>query len=151
MRAIARVDVGLLILRLAGLYLALAHGLEKVTGLSTGQSRFPERVAALGFPAPELFAWAAALSEFGGGLLIAVGLFTRWAALFAAFTMFVAGFVRHRALGHFLSWIGIAPVSEKVLEAWDDPETALVYLLAFVALALVGPGRLSIDARRAHR
>ncbi len=141
-------DVALLILRLAGLYLALGHGLGKVIGLASGESRFPETVAKLGFPAPVLFAWAAALAEFVGGLAVTVGLFARWAAGFAAFNMFVAGFLRHQAIGHFLAWVGIAPVSEQVLEAWRDPELALVYMLVFVALAFAGPGRLSIDAKR---
>jgi len=140
-------DIALLILRLAGLYLALNHGLGKVMGLASGQSRFPDAVASMGFPVPLLFAWAAGLAEFAGGLAVALGLFTRWAAAFAAFNMSVAAFVRHKAIGHLLAWLGIAPVSAEVLEAWRDPELALVYLLAFVALALAGPGRLSIDAK----
>jgi putative oxidoreductase len=141
-------DVALLILRLAGLYLAFGHGLGKIIGLAGGESRFPETVAKLGFPAPLLFAWAAALAEFVGGLAVTLGLFARWAAAFAAFNMFVAAFMRHRAIGHFLAWLGVAPVSEDVLEAWRDPELAIVYLLVFVALAFSGPGRFSIDAKR---
>ncbi len=144
-------DIGLLILRLAGLYLALAHGLGKVTALASGESRFPERVASLGFPAPELFAWAAGLSELVGGLAIVVGLFTRWAAVFAAFTMFVAAFVRHRAASQFMSWLGVAPASAEMKEAWGDPELAIVYWLVFVALAFIGPGRHSLEARRGKR
>ena len=141
-------DVALLILRLAGLYLALSHGLGKVVGLAGGESRFPETVAKLGFPAPLFFAWAAALAEFVGGLAVTLGLFARWAAAFAAFNMFVAAFMRHRAISQFLAWLGIAPVSEDVLEAWRDPELAIVYMLVFVALAFSGPGRFSIDAKR---
>jgi putative oxidoreductase len=140
-------DVGLLILRLAGLYLALGHGLGKVIGLATGESRFPATVASMGFPAPMFFAWAAALAEFAGGLAVTLGLFTRWAATFAATSMFVAGFVRHHALAQFFSWLAIAPVADEVLETWRDPELALVYLLVFVALAFAGPGRFSIDAQ----
>jgi putative oxidoreductase len=140
-------DLGLLILRLAGIYLALGHGMGKIIGLASGQSRFPAGLAEMGFPLPTLFAWAAGLSEFAGGLALALGLFTRWAAAFAAFTMFVAGFVRHKAMSQLLSWLGVAPASEESLKAWGNPELAVVYLLVCAAVSLVGPGRFSLDAR----
>ena len=53
-------DIGLLILRLAGLYLALSHGLGKVTSLASGQGAgFIKATADMGFPMPAVFAWAA--------------------------------------------------------------------------------------------
>lgn len=140
-------DIGLLILRLAGLYMALGHGWGKVVGLASGESRFAEALAGMGFPVPIVFAWAAALAEFVGGLAVALGIFTRWAAALAAVTMFVAGFMRHRALGHLASWLGIAPASEETAKAWGNPELALTYLAIFVAVALLGPGRFALDAK----
>lgn len=118
-------DLGLLVLRLgAGLPLALAHGLGKLPP-SDG---FIEGTAEMGFPVPVLFAWAAALAEFAGGLLVAAGLLTRPAAVVAAFTMAVAAFVRHGG------------------DAFGDRELAIVYLVMLVAVALTGPGRFSLDA-----
>lgn len=140
-------DLALLILRLAGLYLAFGHGWGKVLGLATGQSRFAEGVANLGFPLPLVFAWAAALAELAGGIAVALGLLTRWAAAFAGVTMFVAAFLQHHALGRFLSWIGVSPASEDQLKAWGNPELAVIFLLVFVAVALLGPGRFAIDAK----
>jgi putative oxidoreductase len=140
-------DLGLLILRLAGLYLAIGHGWGTVVGLASGDTRFVEGVANLGFPVPIVFAWAAALSEFVGGIAMALGLFTRWAAAVAASTMFVAAFVRHRAASRFLSWIGVAPASEDQLKAWGSPELATIFLLVCLGTALLGPGRFSIDSR----
>jgi putative oxidoreductase len=118
-----------------------------VAGLASGQSRFVEGVAAMGFPAPLLFAWLSALAEFAGGLGVVLGLFTRWAAALATVNMFVAGFLRHQAHRHLLSWLGIAPASEEALKAWGNPELALAYLTILAGVALLGPGRFSIDAK----
>ncbi len=139
-------DVALLVLRLAGLGLALAHGWGKIAALASGESSgFIEGVGRLGFPMPGLFAWAAGLAEFAGGLFVAFGLFTRVAASFSAFTMLVAGFLRHKFHLHLLVWLGLCQASEETIEGWRDPEKALVYFLIFVALTLMGPGRLSLD------
>jgi putative oxidoreductase len=118
-------DTGLLLLRLfGGLALALGHGLGKIPP-SEG---FIGMVGGLGFPAPEVFAWASGLAEFGGGLLLAMGLLTRPASLIVAFNMAVAAFLQHA----------------------DDPfggkEKALLFLAIAVCFLLTGPGRFSLDA-----
>jgi putative oxidoreductase len=65
-------DMGLVILRVyTGLALAFAHGMGKVPP----QPGFVSMVEGMGMPG--FFAWLAALAEFGGGLLLAVGLMTR--------------------------------------------------------------------------
>lgn len=121
-------DIGFTILRLAaGLMMAFGHGINKVPP-SEG---FIEGVGELGFPLPALFAWMAGISEFFGGILLALGLLTRPAAFLIAGTMTVAAFMQH----------------------WDDPlfgsgpskEMALLYLIIALAFMLVGSGRLSID------
>lgn len=139
-------DLALLLLRLSGLGLALAHGLGKVLALSGGQGdRFVEGVASLGFPLPGLFAWAAALAEFLGGLCVALGLGTRVAAAFAGFAMFVAAFVRHHAFQHLLVAVGAMRASEETVRSWGNPELALLYLLAFATLTLAGGGRFALE------
>ncbi len=50
----------------------------------------------MGFPFPLLFAWIAVLTEFIGGILLILGLFTRPAALLNAILTFVAAFVYHQ-------------------------------------------------------
>ena len=139
-------DIALLLLRLSGLGLALAHGYGKVAALATGQGDgFIAGVDSLGFPLPGLFAWAAALAELLGGLCVALGLGTRVAAALAGATMFVAAFVRHHALQHLLVALGAMKASEETVRSWGNPELALVYLLAFATLVLTGGGRLSLD------
>jgi putative oxidoreductase len=139
-------DLALLLLRLSGLGLALAHGYGKVLALAGGQGdRFIEGVASMGFPLPGLFAWAAALAEFLGGLCVALGLGTRVASAFAGFAMFVAAFVRHHAFQHLLVALGAMRASEETVRSWGNPELALLYLLAFTTLVLAGGGRFAIE------
>jgi putative oxidoreductase len=108
-----------------GLALALAHGLGKIPP----PDRFVQGVVKMGFPSPEVFAWLAALAEFGGGLLLAVGFLVRPAALAIAFNMGVAAFVAHAA------------------DPFRTREMALLFLaLALVFLAL-GGGRFALDRR----
>jgi putative oxidoreductase len=118
-------DGALLILRLTfGLSMAFAHGLGKVPP----HEKFVEVVAQMGFPLPVVFAWSAGLTEFLGGILIAIGLATRPSALFLAFTMAIAAFVAHA----------------------DDPfqkkETAILYLAFSVAIMLLGSGKYAVDS-----
>jgi putative oxidoreductase len=145
-------DLGRLALRLSGLLMAFGHGWGKVVTLATGGGApFIEGVEAIGFPWPLAFAWAAALAECAGGLLVALGLGTRIAAGLAGFTMLVAGFLVHHAHEHLLVTLGLLQVDEKTRQSWGNPEMALLYLLLFVGVALVGPGRYSLDARIARR
>jgi putative oxidoreductase len=126
----ARVDTpaghaGLLVLRVfAGLALAFAHGYGKIPP-SPG---FAGMLGGLGLPAPEAFAWMAALAEFVGGLLLALGLLTRP----VAFVLVV-----HFAVVVLLAHAG-DPFGDRELGLFFGV-TALLYLLA-------GPGRYSVDA-----
>jgi putative oxidoreductase len=127
-------DVGLLLLRLgSGLLLITQHGWGKLASayayLAHGKEwKFIEGVGKLGFPAPEFFAICAALAEGIGSVLLIVGLFTRYAALFIAITMGVAIY-RH-------------------LTSDFRFELAALYFLIALALVLLPPGRFSLDAKR---
>ena len=88
-------DIGLTILRVgAGVQLAVLHGWVKVydDGNWGPPSGLLSSTENLGFPAPLLFAWCAMLAEFLGGILLALGLFTRPAAFLIMSTMTVAAF-----------------------------------------------------------
>ncbi len=117
-------DLGLLLVRLAfGGTLALVHGWPKMFDVS----QFAEGVARLGFPAPSLFAFAAAAGELLGGLCLALGLFTRPASLLVLVTMLVAALHVH----------GADPFAKK--------ELALAYAAISLALLVAGAGRFSLD------
>jgi putative oxidoreductase len=129
-------DFGLAILRIGiGLMMALGHGYGKVfhDGALGPPQMLVDGVTAMGFPAPYAFAWCAALAEFAGALLLAVGLFTRPAALALTFNMGVAAFVVHRADPLFMTGQGASK------------EPALLFLLPFVFLLFAGAGRFSLD------
>ncbi len=117
-------DLGLLIFRLfVGLSMALAHGLGKIPP----NDQLVGGVEAIGFPMPLVFAWLAALAECAGGFAIALGLFTRYAALFLGFTMAVAGFIVHSA------------------DPFQTKEMAFLYLASCILLVFAGAGRFSLD------
>jgi uncharacterized membrane protein YphA (DoxX/SURF4 family) len=137
----AREDAALLLLRGAGLMLALTFGRQKVVGyialIRAGQplasSGLAPLIAALGLPAPGFLGVCAVLNESIGASLIAFGLLTRVAAAVGAVGMAVAFYVSVR-LG-------------------EDQFRAALYLIIFAALAIAGPGRFSLDHllwRRGH-
>lgn len=145
-------DLAFLLLRLTGIAMAVYHGQGKVASLASGEGeRLIQGAADLGFPLPIVFAWAAALSELVGALLIAIGLGTRIAAGFLAFTMAVAAFGRHHAFQQILVALGAMSVDAETLKGWGKPESALIYMAVYLALILTGPGRYSIDFLIAKR
>lgn len=119
----SRLDIALSFLRIWIGTMFIVHGSPKIFG---GIPKLTATVDKMGFPLPEVFAWMAALSEFGGGVLLLLGLAVRPAAFFAATTMIVAAFVRHA----------------------DDPfnkkELALTYLVILIFFMIVGGGRYAI-------
>ena len=108
------------IMRLIAGLLFATHGAQKVFGLFGG------KVAAA--PLMQFGGWV----ELVGGLLIALGLFTRPAAFLSSGMMAVAYFMAHAGGG----W---HPVVNK-------GELAVVYCFLFLFVFFYGTGRLSLDA-----
>lgn len=105
----------------------VVHGWPKLKDLTS----FIDAVRGMGIPLAEIFATAAALSEFLGGLALIIGFCTRYAAFFFACTMAVAVFRVHWSAGFLASERGF--------------EYPLVLLVASLSLMLSGAGRLSFD------
>ncbi len=117
--------IGFAILRaFAGFALALQHGIHKVPP----SERFVQIVGEMGFPVPGFFAWAAAFAESVCAMLMAVGLWTRPAALLVTINMAVAAFIRHAG------------------DPFARRELALLYFCIAFAFMLAGGGRYSLDA-----
>lgn len=103
--------------------------------------RTAEFFASLGLPAPKLNALAAGATECFGGVLLALGLFARPAAVPLAFTMVVAYATADR---------------EAVQAIFSDPDkftgaAPFLFLLASVLVLAFGPGKLSLDTLLARR
>lgn len=123
-------NIALMISRVTtGLTMAFAHGLAKVPPADG----FIGGVSEMGFPLPGLFAWVAGLSEFLGGILLALGFLTRPAALAIGFTMVVAAFIAHAG------------------DPFSKMEMALLYLTLCVLFLGLGGGRFSVDGWLARR
>jgi putative oxidoreductase len=127
-------DLGLLLLRLTvGLTLS-AHGAQKLFGWfggygPDGTGRFMET---LGFHPGRRHAVLAGLAELGGGLLLAAGLGTPFAAALIASVMLVAAITVHVQHGFFVTNGGY--------------QFTLVLGVAALSLAFTGPGLFSVDA-----
>ncbi|WP_075995679.1 DoxX family protein [Salaquimonas pukyongi] len=120
----------LLAARILMSFIFIMAGLQKL-GSIDGTAGY---IAAYGFPASTLLAWAAAIFELVAGGFILAGFFTRTTAwALAAFCLFT-GAVFHFDLG-------------------DQMQTILLMKNiaiagGFVALAAVGPGTISVDGKR---
>ena len=133
-------DFGLALARAGfGLSIAIGHGYSKIFHDGIGPSQeMIKSVKGMGFPAPTLFAWLAALTEFAGGFLLAAGLLTRPVAFALVFNMAVAAFVAHKDAPF---WSGSGP----------NKEFALLYLVGFAIFLFTGGGRYSMDALMRRR
>ena len=84
-------DVALLILRLALGIIFVFHGYGKLFGSNPGMTVFTAMVGGmLGFPMAGFFAFAAAFSEFFGGIAMLLGVFTKYASVLIGIVMIVA-------------------------------------------------------------
>jgi putative oxidoreductase len=111
------------ILRIMAALLFIEHGLAKFFG-------FPVRT----MEAPALFdlEWFAAAIEFGGGVLLALGLFTRAVALIASGEMAIGYFLFHAPQGYY--------------PYVNHGELAIMYCFVFLYLVFAGAGPWSLDA-----
>ncbi|KYZ76039.1 DoxX family protein [Anaerosporomusa subterranea] len=122
-------DLGLLVFRLVLGGMFMWHGWPKIVGGPAGWEKLGQAMGTFGITfAPTFWGFMASFSEFGGGLMVALGLFYRIGALLLFFTMFTA-FNTQMVGGKGLS---------KASQSLEDG-------FSFLAAAFIGPGKYSLD------
>jgi putative oxidoreductase len=123
-------EYGLLLLRLVVGALFAAHGAQKLFGWfgGGGPRETTAFFASLGYRMPGAVAIVAGLAEVTGGVLLGAGMLTPLAALLLAIVL--------------LNAIAAVVASKGLLGGW---ELELTLLAVAIALAITGPGRLSLD------
>jgi putative oxidoreductase len=121
--------VALTVLRVILGFLFAAHGWQKFTEwtIAGTQASFSK----MGVPAADIMAPAVAVRELAGGVALILGILTRVVAALLVLDMLGALFLVHAPAGVFAANGGY--------------ELVLLLAAAAFALALTGPGRLSVD------
>ncbi len=123
-------SIGLLVMRLVyGLFMAAGHGWGKLVNFGDRADGFMDFMG-LG---SSVSLGLAVFAEVFCAVLVALGLFTRAALIPLIITMAVAAFMVH----------GNDPLFPSGLERSKEP--ALMFLAAYVAIFIAGPGKFSLD------
>ncbi len=119
-------DLGLLILRIGFAGMILTHGIPKINLLFESPIKFADPIGVGEITSLIL----ALIGEVVAPILILIGFKTKLATIPSIITMFVAAFVIHAS----------DPINVK--------EKALLFLVGFLVILLMGPGKYSIDGNK---
>jgi len=118
---------GVTVVRISMGLIFAVHGYQKFAGGIAGVSAFFAKVS---IPLPGLMAPFIATLELVGGILLVVGLATRWVGLLFALEMVVTTF-----------WVQIPG------QGWNASDLDRSLLAGGILLVLAGAGRLAVDER----
>ena len=140
--------LGLAVLRLALATVFVAHGAHMLFGLwagpgigTGGLDLTAQSFGALGLAPAFPLAVLAGIIETAGGVLLAIGWFTRVAAPALAIVICVAIWKAQWAYGFFLNWLSAGDLGQGY-------EYSLLLLGALICLSFTGAGEWSVDGQR---
>jgi len=122
-------DLALLLLRIGVGVVFIVAGWGKLTGIEGTQDFF----GGLGIPLPGMMAWVVAIVEFFGGLMVLLGAWARIPNLLLAFIMIVA------------------LLTTKLGGEFSAARVDILLLLMTLALAILGSGGYSVDAKLGNK
>jgi putative oxidoreductase len=112
------------LLRIVTGFLFLWHGMQKLFGIPGGMPA----------GAPAFIIYTAGPIELIGGVLVMIGLVTRWAAFLCS------------GLMAFAYWMGHG--THALLPIQNQGELAVIYCVLFLYISARGPGLWSLDGQR---
>ncbi len=122
-------QLALLVFRIAIGVLFIIHGYPKMMNGPAGWVRLGQSMANYGiYSFPMFWGFMSAIAEFGGGILLVLGLWFRPACLLLITNMSVAS-IKHIASG----------------DSFSTASHAIELLFVFIFLLMIGPGKYSID------
>jgi putative oxidoreductase len=121
-------DLTLLLIRIVFGYAFIIHGWSKILN--------PFHWMGADAQVPAFFQALAAISEFGGGIALILGLLTRLSSLGLFFTMIVAVYSHIFIYGH-------AFISRED----GSYELPVIYVLLSLLFIVIGPGKFSLDKK----
>lgn len=125
-KPLVSIDLAILILRIGLAFFMIPHGHDKFKTLwDGGGSDFPDPLHV----SPKFSLFLTVFAEFFSSILLAIGLFSRFALIFLMGCMLIVAFNIH----------GSDPLGDK--------EHALLYFVGYVVIFLIGVGKYSLDNR----
>lgn len=141
---------GLFVLRVTLAFVLVSHGGHILFGLGAGGGLGPggidqaaARFEAAGLQPGHLIAGIVGVVQFVGGLLIGLGLLTRWAALATIGLQVILIWKVQAQWGFYMNWTGDVTRGHGI-------EFSILLIGGLAGLFLTGPGEWSLDGRREH-
>ena len=141
---------GLFVLRLVLAFVLISHGGHVLFGLGAGGGLGPgglttaaEHFKADGLEPAKLIAVLVGVIQLTGGVLIGLGLLSRWASLATIVLTAILLWKEHAKWGLYLNWTGDVTRGHGM-------EFSIFLIGALVCVFLTGPGEWSFDGRRQY-
>jgi putative oxidoreductase len=125
-------DIVALLGRIVMSWIFLSSGFTKLADVAA----FSGGLAKRGVPAPSFMGWLGAIIEFGGGLLILLGIKIRYAAILMILFVIFATLIAHRYWEY--------PVDQIVAQRTNFWKNVTI-IGGFLFMYLAGAGRYSVD------